>query len=353
MDSLQLHCLNRRLSFPDRPGILSVPHYSNLEGEPQEWKKNIRFDFQGMRVSGFAALRDRGTSWGTGFSLFRRKRLIRENYLHKEIFGRPNDQVYQRMFGELHIEGVGVSFAKDQFNWTEEEEGSFLNILKRECEPLIDQAKKYRYRTPRPETSEPETSEPETSEPETSEPETSEPETSEPETPPSVNPEPSVDTETESHPETEQSVDSQPGDTDTINPNDESSVDDPAVLDERIARVTFQGAQMEINLATPFVYFIELPEGGVIKIGETKSVSGLSNRMAEAQRYFEREVKILGVIPFEVGQNPRPKEQELLGRFGRVNMERHDCELVSDSSVVRAFIQANCENADPYIEAAP
>ena len=70
---LQLHCLNRRLSFPDRPGILSVPHYSNLEGEPQEWKKNIRFDFQGMRVSGFAALRDRGTSWGYWFLAVQKK----------------------------------------------------------------------------------------------------------------------------------------------------------------------------------------------------------------------------------------------------------------------------------------
>ena len=280
-----------------------------------------------------------GHRGGTGFSLFRRNRLIREKYLHPEIFGRPNDQVYQRMFGELHIEGVGVSFAKDQFNWNDEEEGIFLEMLKRECEPLIDQAKNYRYRTPR-------------SVP-PPEPETPEPETPEPETPPSVNPEPPVDSETESHPENEQSVDSQPGDTDPINPDDESSVDDPAVLEERIARVTFQGERMEINLATPFVYFIELPVGGVIKIGETKSVSGLSNRKTEAQRYFEREVKVLGVIRFEVGENPRPKEQELLEQFGRVNTERHDCELVSDTSVVREYIAANCENADPYIEAAP
>ncbi len=94
------------------------------------WKVSIDFEIQGIRVSGFAAIRSMGVASGAGFSLFRRKRLIVEKYLPSEIFGSPNTFRSQRLFGELHIEGAGVSFAKDSFNWDENQENAVVEELK-------------------------------------------------------------------------------------------------------------------------------------------------------------------------------------------------------------------------------
>ena len=53
-----------------------------------------------------------------------------------------------------------------------------------------------------------------------------------------------------------------------------------------IVTVEFQGEDWEINLDTPLMYFIKLPEGNVIKIGITNSVRGLTHRKSSAQTYF-------------------------------------------------------------------
>lgn len=140
------------------PEVLVAPAYDeNNEpvDEPVKWRANLDdFDFgQGLRVRGFAALRRTASTKYAGFSLFRRNRLIEgsgdDKYRPQTIFGTPNDFVYQRLFGELHLEGFDVSHTKDGFRWDDNEE-PFLELLKERlndpARPLIRQARNYRAR---------------------------------------------------------------------------------------------------------------------------------------------------------------------------------------------------------------
>jgi hypothetical protein len=145
----------------DEPEILTAPPVEslirkhNLTNEPRLWRKDIEFDLGvGMKVTGFAALRKEGSTARAGFALFRRKRLIEgssdESYRPQTIFGASTTAVYQRLFGELHLEGFEVSHTKDGFKWDENEE-PFLDLLKDHLNAaplaLIDQAREARYDT--------------------------------------------------------------------------------------------------------------------------------------------------------------------------------------------------------------
>lgn len=133
--------------------LYSSPGVPSMSGAtPVEWTKKIDFDFGGgQRVTGFAALREVGSTTSAGFSLFRRGRLIEgscdETYRPPYIFRKANSFTYQRLFGELHIEGFTVSHTKDGFRW-EEYEDIFLEHLKEAIESkpldLIAQAENYR-----------------------------------------------------------------------------------------------------------------------------------------------------------------------------------------------------------------
>jgi len=104
-----------------------------------------------------AALFDITSTTRAGFALFRRNRLIQgsadEGYRPYAIFGNPNDYTFQRLFGELHLEGFEVSHTKDGFRWDDNEE-AFLQLLHEELDgepwPLLRQAEGHRVR-PKPE----------------------------------------------------------------------------------------------------------------------------------------------------------------------------------------------------------
>src|SRR5262249_23773844 len=72
-----------------------------------------------------------------------------EKYRPREIFGDPNAFEYQRLFGELHLDGFEVSHTKDGFRWDENEE-PFLALLKERLTSaemnLLAQARNYRVR---------------------------------------------------------------------------------------------------------------------------------------------------------------------------------------------------------------
>ncbi len=322
---LQLCCFNKLLSYPEATEILQAPHhsemdnYEHIEDVPQEkkkvWKVPIDFEIQGIRVNGFAALRPKGDASGIGFSLFRRKRLIVESYRPPEIFGSLNSALTQRLFGELHIEGAGVSFAKDNFNWNESQTDAVVEKLEEKLERLRDQARKFPYNKLK----------------------------SRPASTPEVNCTLQEDRTSEVNPDSE--GDPTPG-------TDSAPQPDTPNIVSRIVTVEFQGENWEINLDTCLIYFMKLPEGNVIKIGITNSVRGLTQRKSSAQTYFVEDVIFLGVKTFGVGHNPEPDEQELLNRFGRANTERNGCELVWDTSEVREYIDENCDPADPYLRAA-
>lgn len=141
----------------EEPNILAAPYFKHRDGPVRRWHKPIEFDLGGgLSVRGFAALREPASTTRAGFALFRRGRLIQgsgdEGYRPVAIFGQANSYRYQRLFGELHLDGFEVSHTKDGFRWDENEQ-PFLDLLRehldREDLPLLRQAEGYRSRTAR------------------------------------------------------------------------------------------------------------------------------------------------------------------------------------------------------------
>lgn len=139
------------------PKILNAPFFKDKDGPTKEWCKPINFDFgNGLSVHGFAALRETANTAKAGFSLFRRGRVIQgsgdEGYRPAFIFGSANSYRYQRLFGELHLDGFEVSHTKDGFRWDENEQ-PFLELLREHLDskelPLLKQAEGYRVRVAR------------------------------------------------------------------------------------------------------------------------------------------------------------------------------------------------------------
>jgi hypothetical protein len=139
------------------PKIFKAPYYKDKNGPDRVWRKEIEFDFgDGLAVHGFAALRETASVARAGFSLFRRGRVIQgtgdEGYRPAFIFGNPNSYRYQRLFGELHLEGFEVSHTKDGFRWDENEQ-PFLELMREHLDnddlPLLKQAENYRVRAAR------------------------------------------------------------------------------------------------------------------------------------------------------------------------------------------------------------
>lgn len=144
---------NEELTYTE-PAVLVAPFFKEPDGEPRRWYKLIDLDFGlGLRAHGFAALRAVGSTSDAGFALFRRNRLIQgsrdEGYRPEFIFGKSNSYTYQRLFGELNLEGFDVSHTKDGIRWDEHEE-IVLDMLKEELNkesmPLLSQSEGYRAR---------------------------------------------------------------------------------------------------------------------------------------------------------------------------------------------------------------
>lgn len=153
---LELRFNGEKLAYSE-PKVLKVPYFKDKNGPEREWRKPIEFDFgDGLSVHGFAALRETANTAKAGFSLFRRGRVIQgsgdEGYRPSYIFGSSNSYRYQRLFGELHLDGFEVSHTKDGFRWDENEQ-PFLELLREHLDseelPLLKQAEGYRVRVVR------------------------------------------------------------------------------------------------------------------------------------------------------------------------------------------------------------
>lgn len=151
--TLELIFKGESLSYP-APSVLKAPYFKTPSGKAATWRKEIDFDFgDGLRAHGFAALFEVASTARAGFALFRRNRLIEgsadEGYRPHAIFGNPNDYTFQRVFGELHLEGFEVSHTKDGFRWHDDED-AFLELLQEELNneplPLLKQAEGHRVR---------------------------------------------------------------------------------------------------------------------------------------------------------------------------------------------------------------
>lgn len=116
-----------------------TPYEETRNGVTTTWKKDIEFsvkhDNNDLTVKGFIAIRLPGSLKDAGFTLIRRGRVIiggsEKNYRPYEIFGDTNSFVYQRLYGELHMDNWPVTQAKDAFDWNNSGlEEQFIEQLK-------------------------------------------------------------------------------------------------------------------------------------------------------------------------------------------------------------------------------
>jgi len=151
--TLELRLNGEALAF-ESPDFLRAPFHGAPAAEPVMWRKEIDLDLgDGHGIKGWAAILARASVTNAGFAIFRRRRLIQgsyaEGYRPEVIFGKANKFVYQRLVGELEIEGFSVSHTKDGIQWEDWEE-DILSWLKAELDadplPLLDQATNYRAR---------------------------------------------------------------------------------------------------------------------------------------------------------------------------------------------------------------
>lgn len=134
-------------------GILVAPYYAEPKGPDKQWEMKLDFKLNdGQTVKGFAALLENGSRLKSGFALFRRGRVIQgsgeDGYRPPQIFGTQSTFRFLRIFGELHLDGFGVSHTKDGFKWDENEEefiDKLLEQLKKQ-EEFLKQADRYRVR---------------------------------------------------------------------------------------------------------------------------------------------------------------------------------------------------------------
>lgn len=138
----------------EEPKILHAPRYDDPKGQSILWKRDIDFPIEdNLSVHGFVAIREKASTQQAGFALFRRGRVIEgsfDNGFRPEfIFGNPNSFRYQRVFGELRLEGFDVSFTKKGIKWDNNLD-IFLKLLKDDIShpefPLLQQAERHRVR---------------------------------------------------------------------------------------------------------------------------------------------------------------------------------------------------------------
>ena len=143
-----------------RPDTLESPFFKDLDEQKKNpkkvyWHKILNFSYGKKRkfAKGHVGIRETASTKEAGFSLFRRNRLIvgvgeNEGYRPLEIFKAPNSFIYQRVFGEIHLDDENVTHTKDGFQWTPEEEFEFCKKLKEEIEkapkPILSQADRFR-----------------------------------------------------------------------------------------------------------------------------------------------------------------------------------------------------------------
>lgn len=125
------------VSFDEmKPLVASAAYPKGPKGE-RVWKKDISFKLSGgQTVTGTVMVLEKGSTPKAGLYLFRRKRLIigaSEPYRPKEIFGSSTSFPYQRIYGELHLEGFEVTHTKDDIIWGSngDDEETFIKEVKK------------------------------------------------------------------------------------------------------------------------------------------------------------------------------------------------------------------------------
>lgn len=103
----------------------------------QAIQETIEYENFKYKINGFVAILDTGSRENAGFTLIRRGRVIESNYRPKDIFGDAGTYVYQRLFGEIHMDSWPVMQAKNCFDWDYGLEDVFID-------KMIDLSKEYK-----------------------------------------------------------------------------------------------------------------------------------------------------------------------------------------------------------------
>lgn len=136
------------LSFK-QPEILT----EYVDGKEIVWKydfnTSLTFDGVDYKMSGFCALRQEGSYKDTGFTLFRKNRVIlggvNKGFKPEKIFKAANSFMSLRLFGEVNLDDWPVTQSKDDFDW--ELSGlkdAFIDKLYEISEDYIKKAKEFR-----------------------------------------------------------------------------------------------------------------------------------------------------------------------------------------------------------------
>ena len=160
-NKIEIRVDDEKLEY-NMPPILNAPFFHEVgvvkNNKKIKWFKKFDFSYGSRKAYGYAGIFDEGNvgfakTKYAGFNLFRFDRLIQgvgENagYRPPEIFGNPQSHSYQRIFGEIHLNGQSVSHIKDGFIWDDNDEQEFINKLKKILQSgeinIFDQAKNYR-----------------------------------------------------------------------------------------------------------------------------------------------------------------------------------------------------------------
>ncbi len=125
------------VTFKEMEPLVATGAYPNGPKEKVTWKKEISFTLPGgQTVTGTVMQLKEGSTPHAGLYLFRRKRLIigaSESYRPFEIFGRSTSFPYQRIYGELHLDGFEVTHTKDDIIWGShgDDEETFIDEVKK------------------------------------------------------------------------------------------------------------------------------------------------------------------------------------------------------------------------------
>ena len=131
-NKLELIFNNEPLAY-NEPEILNTSWYNDPNGQKIVWKKEVSFSHGKYKIKGFVGLLHEMSGINSGFSLFRRGRVIKGSHdekFHPKILsgtsGSPRDK---RLFGEFELDGFNVSFEKGSFQDLEELD-SLLELIK-------------------------------------------------------------------------------------------------------------------------------------------------------------------------------------------------------------------------------
>lgn len=150
------------LNYPEIiRAVLDVPVYKTIKGtlyaigKKRKWTENVSFEFMGCNVKGEIQLLETGSyTSNPGMVLFRHNRVImgttRTPYIPEKLFGTANKYGRQRVYAELHLDDLPVSYTKDRFEFDED---IFVSLIRKSPTviELLRQSNDYRVReTPTP-----------------------------------------------------------------------------------------------------------------------------------------------------------------------------------------------------------